>query len=127
MSYEQAKRIQETCWKALEREDIDALVALFATDASFSDPRFAPFEGLVNIKSYFQALFSRTNDYGGAHAGPYMLRDGEFAVWTRSRFRHRDSGRLVDFPLVAFFSYRPSDGKVVSYEEYWDTAAVLRQ
>lgn len=127
MSIHRAVQIQRTWWNGFQREDVAALAALFANDATFWDPRFVPFAGRANIRLYYEDLFAKTTDYGGAHLGPYMFHDGAFAVWTRSKFRHRASGRLVDFPLVAFFTYRPSDGLVIAYEEYWDTAAVLRQ
>jgi ketosteroid isomerase-like protein len=122
-----ADRIAKTWWDGFASSDVERLVSLFDEDASFWDPRFPPFRGKAAIEAYYRDLLSKTTDWGGTMEAPYLCGDDRFAVRTRSRFRSRRGGPLIDMPLVAFFRIRPSDGAVVLYEEYWDTLYVLRQ
>jgi hypothetical protein len=111
--------------EGFEQLDVERLVNLFASDASFWDPRFPPFKGLANIRLYYEDLLGKTRNWGGAISEPYVLDESRFAVHTRTEFMLRGLEKVIDFPMVAFFTHRA--GYVIGYEEYWDTAYMLSQ
>jgi len=105
--------------------DVEQLVGVFAEGASFWDPRFPVFAGLEKIRAYYEDMLATTADWRVVCSAPYILDDGAFALHTRSTFTARRLAKVIDLPLVAFFSHR--DGLVHRYEEYWDTASMLTQ
>jgi len=55
----------------------------------------------------------------------YVASDSELAVHTRPELKMRGMDERIDFPRVGFFKHR--SGLLTAYEEYWDTAYMLRQ
>ena len=105
--------------------DVEQLVGVFAEGASFWDPRFPVFAGLEKIRAYYEDMLATTSDWHVVCSEPYILDDQAFALHTRSTFTVRRLDKVIDLPLVAFFTHR--DGCVHRYEEYWDTATMLTQ
>jgi ketosteroid isomerase-like protein len=55
-----------------------------------------------------------------------IVSEGDLAwSWSDVAFRHRPSGRKVEMEMVSRWKF--SDGKIVEYSEYFDTAAVMKQ
>jgi len=124
-SREHAEALAESWWEGFARQDAASLTALFAERATFWDPRFAPFAGRRNIGLYYDDLLANTHTWGGRRSSLYLGEAGRLALHTRSSFVFRATGKLIDFPMVAFFTQHA--GEITSYEEYWDTGYVLRQ
>ncbi len=105
--------------------DVEQLVGIFTEGASFWDPRFPVFVGLEKIRAYYEDMLATTTGWDVVSSEPYILNDEAFALHTRSTFTARRIDKVIDLPLVAFFTHR--DGRVHRYEEYWDTAFMLAQ
>jgi ketosteroid isomerase-like protein len=113
-------------WVAgFERRDVELLMSVFAEGATFWDPRFPPFAGLAHIRAYYTKMLEKTHHWKVVCSAPYVLDESAFALHTRSTFATTSNGTVIDFPLVAFFRHR--DGLITAYEEYWDTAYLMRQ
>ncbi|MFL5410566.1 MAG: nuclear transport factor 2 family protein [Myxococcales bacterium] len=115
-----------TDWVAgFERRDVELLMSVFAEGATFWDPRFPPFAGLARIRAYYTEMMEKTRHWKVVCSAPYLLDSSAFALHTRSTFEMTSNGTVIDFPLVAFFRHHA--GLITAYEEYWDTAYLMRQ
>ncbi|HEY4610395.1 MAG TPA: nuclear transport factor 2 family protein [Ilumatobacteraceae bacterium] len=120
-----AEELATDWWEGFATHDVDRLVGLFAADATFWDPRFPPFKGQDNIRLYYADLLGKTAQWGGVRSNVYVMDSSHFAVHTRTSFVLSIADKTIDFPMVGFFEHH--DGLVTAYEEYWDTAYMLRQ
>ncbi len=114
--------------EGFRKEDPELLGSLFAENASFKDPRFPRLHGKETIIEYYECLLSDSTAWGSVmFEGPYLFGNDSFSIRTRLQFTWRENGAVVDFPFVAFFRVRQEDGKIISYDEYWDTMDTLSQ
>jgi ketosteroid isomerase-like protein len=128
MVQEISRHVLEAWIAGFRKEDATQLAGLFADDAIFSDPRYPPLTGKPAIAAYYQHLLAETTDWGSTtFEGPYLLGGDCFAVQCVLKFTWRENGITIDWPFAAFFKARLSDGKLVRYNEYWDTDDTLKK
>ncbi|KGL61751.1 hypothetical protein PHEL85_1533 [Polaribacter sp. Hel1_85] len=53
--------------------------------------------------------------------GSYLHGEDCFAIHSRLKFTWWENNVTIDWPFVAFYKVRLSDGKIIRYNEYWDT------
>ena len=124
-------------WGRAWTEDLDALLALMAEDAVYTDVGSdLAFHGHDEIRRFHRFMETFTPDglieFHDAHGD-----DGGFAAtWTWSGtatgpMKVRDtvypaSGRSFSVPGVAFCTLA-DDGRIATHRDYWDVHDVLRQ
>jgi ketosteroid isomerase-like protein len=123
-----SKKVVEDWIMGFRKEDVQQLSALFASDATFNDPRFPLLRGKASITAYYHHLLSETTAWGATmFEGPYLYGEDCFGIHSRLVFTWRENGAIIDWPFVAFFKVRLTDGKVIRYDEYWDIQDTLKK
>jgi steroid delta-isomerase-like uncharacterized protein len=116
---------------AFNRQDADALAALYAERAVNWQVNEQPLEGREAIRESFRSLFRAFPDMG--HAIVNLLEEGEWAAleWDgwgthRGEFAgHPPSGRAYRMRGCGFFQV--CDGLIVFQRGYWDRLTWLSQ
>ena len=123
-----SKKVIEAWITGFRKEDAVQLSGLFANEASFSDPRYPLLKGKPTITAYYNHLLSETTAWGSTmFEGPYLYGEDCFAINSQLVFTWRENGVIVDWPFAAFFKVRLPDGKIIRYNEYWDTQETLEK
>ena len=123
-----SKQVIETWITGFHNEDVEQLADLFSKEATFYDPRYPLLKGKSTIESYYAHLLTETTAWGATmFEGPYLHGEDCFAIHSRLKFTWRENNVTVDWPFVAFFKVRLSDGKIIRYNEYWDIADTLKK
>ncbi|MCW5516939.1 nuclear transport factor 2 family protein [Muriicola sp. Z0-33] len=123
-----SKKVIATWVTGFHKEDANQLTNLFSEDATFVDPRFPQLKGKGTINDYYHHLLSETTNWGATiFEGPYLYGKDCFAIRSLLKFTWRENNVTIDWPFVAFFKVRLTDGKVIRYDEYWDTEDTLRR
>jgi steroid delta-isomerase-like uncharacterized protein len=120
------REIVEAVVRALEAEDADALVELYADDAVLHHPLSpAPLRGSAAIRASEQELFDAFSDVS-VEIARVLAEDNDVAAEVVVRATHRETGRRIEMPSVWVFGLG-ADGKIVEERDYLDTASFLRQ
>jgi hypothetical protein len=100
---------------AVETQDFDAAIALFAEDATLDSPvAFKPFVGLEQVEFVLRAVSETFEDFrytdefdaGSTHALIFRARVGEKSVEGLDLIRHDDSGQIKNLTVMV----RPLSG-----------------
>lgn len=116
-------------YRLFQSGDIPSLLELYHNDAEWSSPEsdYVPFSGKFHGKSGIAQFFATL----GASAQPmrfepvHLIAEGEQVVATGvATWLAKPTGRTYDTHWVHIFTLR--DGKVASFEVFYDTAAAER-
>jgi steroid delta-isomerase-like uncharacterized protein len=120
------REIVEAVVQALEAEDADALVELYADEAVLHHPLSPqPLKGRAAIRASEEELFDAFSDVSVDIVR--VLADGDdVAAEVVVHATHRETGRRIEMPSVWLFGLG-AGGKIVEERDYLDTAAFLRQ
>jgi steroid delta-isomerase-like uncharacterized protein len=116
----------EAVVQALETQDADALVELYADEAVLHHPLSPePLRGRAAIRASEQELIDA---FSGVSVDIIrVLAEGDdVAAEVVVRATHRETGRRIEMPSVWLFALG-ADGKIVEERDYLDTASFLRQ
>src|SRR3954447_5851792 len=101
--------------EAVEAQDIEAAIALLATDVTFNSPvAHTPFEGAEAVGGVLRAVFGTFEDFeytdefdnGDAHALVFRARVGDKRLEGLDLLRMNDEGQIEDFTVMV----RPASG-----------------
>ena len=102
---------------AVETQDFDAAIALFAEDATLDSPvAFKPFAGIEQVEFVLRAVSETFEDFRytdefvneeeGTHALVFRARVGDKSVEGLDLIRHDDSGQITNLTVMV----RPLSG-----------------
>lgn len=115
--------------KAFNRQDVEALVLLFAPTGSYTDTFFGAHQGHPALRAMFQKMFREGRDYAWTMDTVVETSDRAAAEWTFgyvvSDAVPRSAGRKIRFRGASLFEL--SGGKIVAYREYFDEGQALLQ
>lgn len=126
-----AREVVEAWSAAFNRQDADALAALYAADAVNWQVAEEPLAGRGAIQESFRSLFRAFPDIGFKRVN--LVAEGEWAAlewdgWGTQRGEfagHPASGRSFRLRGCGFFQVR--DGLIVQQRGYWDRISWVSQ
>jgi hypothetical protein len=107
---------------AVEAEDFDAAIALFAEDATLDSPvAFKPFAGIEQVGFVLRAVSETFEDFrythefeaGDSHALIFEARVGDKSVQGLDLIRENDAGEITNLTVMI----RPLSGLIALAEE----------
>ena len=115
--------------KAFNRQDVDALVACFTPEATYTDTFFGAHTGAVALRAMFERMFREGRDYSWVMDAVVESGDTAAAEWTFGYVVTdaipRSAGRPVRFRGMSLFELE--GGRVARYREYFDEGLALLQ
>ena len=100
-----------------EKQDVAAMIACFAEDASYIDVPLPPRHGLAEIRGYIEQVFSA---FSVKIETLHIASSGNMVFTERVDVlrMHGDDARPVDLPIVGVMEMR--DGKIFRWRDYFD-------
>jgi len=129
MKEEANKRVVRDGYKKFRTGDINGLLKLCSPDIDLTVPEvenspFAgPWHGRRSVEEFFN-LFSDTQEITDFEPREFIAQGEKVVVLGRRTSTVRSTGRHYSTEWVHVFTVR--DGKLVSFHEFYDTAAALR-
>jgi steroid delta-isomerase-like uncharacterized protein len=115
--------------KAFNRQDVEALVACFTPEGSYTDTFFGAHTGSAALRAMFERMFREGRDYSWVMDVLVESRDTAAAEWTFgyvvSNAIPRSAGRRVRFRGMSLFELQ--GGRIARYREYFDEGLALLQ
>ena len=115
--------------KAFNRQDVEALVALFAATGTYTDAFYGPHQGHPALRAMFQKMFREGRDYMWTMDTVVETSERAAAEWTFgyvvSDAVPRGAGRKIRFRGASLFEL--AGGKIAAYREYFDEGQALLQ
>ena len=115
--------------KAFNRQDVEALVALFAATGIYTDTFYGPHQGHPALRAMFQKMFREGRDYAWTMDTVVETPDRAAAEWTFgyvvSDTVPRSAGRKIRFRGMSLFEL--SGGKIAAYREHFNEGQALLQ
>jgi limonene-1,2-epoxide hydrolase len=114
---------------AFNRQDVDALVALFAPTASYTDTFYGTHRGHADLRAMFQKMFREGCQYAWTFDPVVESPACAMAEWSFSYVVTdavpRSAGRRIRFKGMSLFEL--SGGKIAAYREHFDEGQALLQ
>lgn len=126
MDIQQNKQLVTQGYEKFRAGDIDGLLQLFAEDAEWIGMEVEPvsfsgdYHGRQGIAQFFSDL-SQAQEAESFEPREMIAEGDRVVVLGRAKWRVRATGKSYDEPWAHCFTIR--DGKVVRFEQYYDTAA----
>jgi steroid delta-isomerase-like uncharacterized protein len=115
--------------KAFNRQDVEALVALFTPAGAYTDTFYGPHAGHPALRAMFQKMFREGRDYVWTMDTVVETPDRAAAEWTFgyvvSDAVPRSAGRKIRLRGASLFEL--ASGKIAAYREYFDEGQALLQ
>ena len=115
--------------QAFNRQDPDALVACFTSEATYRDNFFGEHAGAAGLRAMFARMFREGRDYAWNMDTVVETPERAAAEWTFSYVVTdavpRSAGRKVRFRGMSIFEL--AGGKIAHYREYFDVGSALLQ
>ena len=115
--------------QAFNRQDPDALVACFTSEATYRDNFFGEHAGTAGLRALFARMFREGRDYVWNMDAVVETPERAAAEWTFSYVVTdavpRSAGRKVRFRGMSLFEL--AGGKIRAYREYFDEGVALLQ
>ena len=115
--------------KAFNRQDVEALVALFTETGTYTDTFYGPHQGHPALRAMFQKMFREGRDYAWTMDTVVETPERAAAEWTFgfvvSDAVPRSAGRRIRFRGASLFEL--AGGKIAAYREYFDEGQALLQ
>ena len=114
---------------AFNKQDVDALVACFSEDATYTDTFFGPHTGHPTLRAMFGRMFREGRDY--VWRMETVVEDARHAAaeWSFSYVATdavpRSAGKPVRFRGMSLFVL--DSGLIADYREYFDEGRALLQ
>jgi len=114
---------------AFNRQDVEALVALFTPSATYRDNFFGDHAGASALRGMFARMFHEGRDYVWTMDVVVETPERAAAEWTFSYVVSeaipRSAGRGIRFRGMSVFEF--TGGRIAAYREYFDLGAALLQ
>jgi len=114
---------------AFNRQDVDALVALFTPTGTYRDNFFGDHAGTAALSGMFVRMFHEGRDYVWTMDVIVETPERAAAEWTFSYVVSpaipRSAGRKIRFRGMSVFELE--GGRIAAYREYFDLGAALLQ
>ena len=114
---------------AFNRQDVDALVALFTETATYTDGFYGPHRGHAALRAMFQKMFREGREYAWTMDAVVESPERAMAEWTFGYVVTdavpRSAGRKIRFRGTSVFEL--SGGRIAAYREYFDEGQALLQ
>jgi steroid delta-isomerase-like uncharacterized protein len=114
---------------AFNARDVDALLACFTEDASYTDNFFGEHRGRAGLRAMFERMFREGRDYAWRMDAVVETPASAAAEWTFSYIVTdavpRSTGRKVRFRGMSLFEL--DRGRIAHYREDFDTGVALLQ
>ena len=114
---------------AFNRQDVEALVALFTPAGTYRDNFFGDHAGSASLREMFRRMFHEGRDYTWTMETVVETPERAAAEWS---FRYvatdavpRSAGRAVRFRGMSMFDLE--GGRIARYRECFDTGVALLQ
>lgn len=112
----------------LERLDFDAVGARCSDDCRYEDVPVGDAATAVGPKAIAQKL---RGGLGMLEKLPTTIhrvaRDGDTVLVERTEVWHHPTGERATLPVMAVFEFRPADGKITLWRDYWDAKTLFDQ
>lgn len=117
---EPAGRWAATWQRAWESQDLEAIVALYAPDATFSSQPFRElYRGREGVREYVAAAFADESDVRAWFAEPLVDGDRASVGWWAALIEAGEETTLAGTSILRF----AADGLVVDQRDTWHMAA----
>ena len=114
---------------AFNRQDVDALVALFVPTGTYTDTFYGPHRGHADLRAMFGKMFREGRDYAWRFGLVVESPACSMAEWTFGYVVTdavpRSAGRKISFGGMSLFEL--SGGKIAAYREHFDEGQALLQ
>lgn len=114
---------------AFNRQDVDALVALFAPTGTYTDTFYGAHRGHTDLRAMFQKMFREGYQYAWTFDPVVESPECAMAEWSFSYVVTdavpRSAGRKIRFKGMSLFEL--SGGRIATYREYFDAGQALLQ
>lgn len=114
---------------AFNARDVDALLACFTEDATYTDNFYGEHRGRAALRAMFERMFREGRDYVWRMDAVVETPRSAAAEWTFGYVVTdavpRSADRRVRFRGMSFFELE--DGRIARYREYFDTGVALLQ
>lgn len=98
--------------------DLDAVVALFADDATLEDPVGAPvLLGQAAIRAFFRATHARNGRLVFERVGPLLVQGDELALHVRARLASDPDSPGMD--VIYTLRFEPEGGRILALRAYF--------
>jgi ketosteroid isomerase-like protein len=116
---------------AFSRGDIEAALACCTDDVDFLThapidvlPHMGPRHGKQELRELWQTIWSRYSEI--RYRAPHIVTEGdEVATYLHTYFTKRGNGRVVQFDLAVFYSFR--NGQIAQIREIIDSYDLVQQ
>jgi len=116
---------------AFARGDLEAALACCTDDVDFLThapidvlPHMGPRHGKAELREFWLMVSSRYSEI--RYKIPHIVADGdEVATYLHSYFTKRDNGRIVQFDMAVFYTFR--NGQVAQIREIIDSYDLVQQ
>ncbi len=122
-------QIISNAYECFGRGDIPALLKFFDEDIDWFSPgpiEIIPYAGQrvghTEVAGFFKALFD-SEETERFEPREFIVQDNKVVAFGNYRCRVRATGRTLDYDWVHVHTLR--DGKLISFCEYYDTAAAV--
>ena len=114
---------------AFNRQDVAALVALFAPTATYTDTFYGAHRGHADLRAMFEKMFREGREYAWTFD---LVVESPACAMTEWTFGYvvteavpRSAGRKISFRGMSLFEL--SGGKIAAYREHFDEGQALLQ
>jgi uncharacterized protein len=126
MSSQTNKQLVMQAYQLFKDNDIQGMLALYADEIEWQgvESELIPFAGVYRGREQVSRFFSelaQAQDVMMFEPQTFIAEDDKVAVTGQSSWRVKSTGQTYDNPWAHVFTIR--DGKVVSFQQYNDTAA----
>lgn len=115
--------------RAFNRQDVEAILACFTEDATYTDTFYGPHTGRAALREMFARMFREGRDYAWKMD---VVVDGPAVCAAEWTFGYvvtdavpRSAGRKIHFRGMSVFELE--GGRIARYREYFDTGVALLQ
>jgi steroid delta-isomerase-like uncharacterized protein len=115
--------------KAFNKTDVEALLACFTSDATYTDNFFGAHTGTGSLRVMFERMFREGRDYSWVMNTVVETPEHAAAEWTFAYVATdalpRSAGRRVRFRGMSFFDLQR--GRIAAYRECFDVGLACLQ
>ncbi|GGI24928.1 nuclear transport factor 2 family protein [Bradyrhizobium guangdongense] len=116
---------------ALARGDLDDALSCCTDDVDFLThapidvlPHMGPRHGKAELRELWRTVWLRYSEI--RYKAPQILADGdEVATYLQAHFKKRSNGRIVQFDMAVFYSFR--NGQIAQIREIIDSYDLVQQ
>ena len=123
------RTVVETVYAAFSQGDMDTFAALMAPDITWNEAEGNPYADLnpyIGPEAVMTGLFGRlVSDWDDFSATPheFVVEGDRVVVFGRYKETWKATGETIDIPFV--HSWTVEDGRLVAFQQYTDTAALV--